>query len=213
VMIVPDGMPLVWVGRMQGYEAMRRVTGPDLMLEVFRRKEFATVTHFLYGGREGVADDLRERMKARFPWAQIVGSWMPPFRALTAEEETQLVDRMRVLKPDILWVGISCPKQEQFMFRYLPLLQTKLMFGVGAAFDYHAGRIRDSAPWVKRAGLQWLHRLWQDPRRLWRRYLRNNSAFLWRLALQAAGLRRYPDACVSPMRVVSERHTSEVHSS
>jgi N-acetylglucosaminyldiphosphoundecaprenol N-acetyl-beta-D-mannosaminyltransferase len=97
-----------------------------------------------------------------------------------------------MLKPDIIWVGISCPRQELFMARYLPLLETKLMFGVGAAFDYHTGRIRDCSTWIKRAGLQWLHRLMQDPRRLWRRYLHNNPAFVWLITLQMLGLREYP---------------------
>jgi N-acetylglucosaminyldiphosphoundecaprenol N-acetyl-beta-D-mannosaminyltransferase len=98
------------------------------------------------------------------------------------------------LKPDIIWVGISTPKQERFMMRFLPLLDSTLMFGVGAAFDFHTGRIKDAPQWVKRAGLQWLHRLMQDPRRLFWRYCRSNSAFLWHIALQLTGLRTYPQA-------------------
>jgi N-acetylglucosaminyldiphosphoundecaprenol N-acetyl-beta-D-mannosaminyltransferase len=116
---------------------------------------------------------------------------------------------MHELKPDILWVGISCPRQEEFMGRYLPMLDTKIMFGVGAAFDYHSGRIRDCSDWIKRAGLQWLHRLLQDPRRLWRRYLRNNPAFVWRIALQFAGLRRYPPAPATAAR--EERYPAKVY--
>jgi N-acetylglucosaminyldiphosphoundecaprenol N-acetyl-beta-D-mannosaminyltransferase len=191
-MTIPDGMPLAWVGRMQGHIAMPRVTGPDLMLEVFRRKEFAQATHFLYGGREGIAEELRDKLKEQFPWAKIVGTYTPPFRVLSESEEEQFIATIAALKPDIIWVGISCPKQEIFMARYLPELETKLMFGVGAAFDYHTGRIRDCADWVKRAGLQWLHRLLQDPRRLWRRYLRNNPAFVWLITLQILRVRRYP---------------------
>lgn len=191
-MTIPDGMPLAWVGRMQGHIAMQRVTGPDLMLEVFRRKEFAQATHFLYGGGEGIAEELRDKMKEQFPWVKIVGTCTPPFRMLSASEEEQFIKTIATLKPDVIWIGISCPKQEIFMARYLPELETKLMFGVGAAFDYHTGRIRDCADWVKRAGLQWLHRLLQDPRRLWRRYLRNNPAFLWQITLQMLKVRRYP---------------------
>jgi N-acetylglucosaminyldiphosphoundecaprenol N-acetyl-beta-D-mannosaminyltransferase len=191
-MIIPDGMPLVWVGRLQGHASMRRVTGPDLMLEIFRRKEFADVTHYLYGGVDGVVEELRDKLIAQFPWVKIVGTRTPPFRDITQVEQQALVAEIGELKPDIIWVGISCPKQELFMARYLPALNTKLMFGVGAAFDYHTGRIRDCSDWIKRAGLQWLHRLLQDPRRLWRRYLRNNPAFMWRITLQLAGLRRYP---------------------
>jgi len=189
-MTIPDGMPLVWVGRLQGHTAMRRVTGPDLMAEVFARKELAGATHFLYGGQEGVADELRDKLLQRFPSAKIVGTFTPPFRDLTELEEEQVAARIGALKPDIVWVGISTPRQEQFMARYLHRFDTTLMFGVGAAFDYHTGRIRDCAGWIKRAGLQWLHRLLQDPRRLWRRYLRNNPAFLWLVALQLLGRKR-----------------------
>jgi len=198
VLTIPDGMPLVWVGRLQGHDFMRRVTGPDIMLEIFQRKEFAEVTHFLYGGVEGVAEELRDSFNERFPWVRIVGSCTPPFHDLLPEEEEAFIARINDLKPDIIWIGIGCPKQELFMSRYLGQLDTRLMFGVGAAFDYHTGRIRDCADWIKNAGLQWLHRLLQDPRRLWRRYLRNNPAFLFSIALQLTGLRRYPRPVETP---------------
>lgn len=187
---IPDGMPLVWVGHQQGHRSMRRVTGPDLMREIFRRNEFAGATHFFYGGRPGVAEELREKLLSRFPWARISGTYTPPFRDLDPVEEKALIAMIRELKPDIIWVGISCPRQEVFMARCLPLLDTRLMFGVGAAFDYHTGRIRDCADWIKNAGLQWLHRLAQDPRRLWRRYLTTNPAFIWHITWQICGLRK-----------------------
>jgi N-acetylglucosaminyldiphosphoundecaprenol N-acetyl-beta-D-mannosaminyltransferase len=187
---IPDGMPLAWVGRMQGHNGMQRVTGPDLMLEVFRRKQFSEATHFFYGGREGVAAELRDKLQQQFPWVKIVGTYTPPFRELSQREETGLFAHIAKLKPDIMWIGIGCPKQEIFMARYLPNLETKLMIGVGAAFDFHTGRIRDCANWIKRAGLQWLHRLLQDPGRLWWRYLRNNPAFLWQITLQMLSVRR-----------------------
>jgi N-acetylglucosaminyldiphosphoundecaprenol N-acetyl-beta-D-mannosaminyltransferase len=189
---VPDGTPTVWVGRLQGHKAMQRVAGPDLMLEVFRRKEFSGCTHFLYGGEEHVAEQLRERFTRRFPWARIVGTYTPPFRDLNAEEEESLIARVRELKPDIIWVGISTPRQERFMQRYLHRLDTTLMFGVGAAYDFHTGRIQDAPQWIKTIGMQWLHRLLQDPGRLWMRYFRSNPAFLWHIALQLSGLRQYP---------------------
>ena len=195
-MMVPDGTPTVWVGRWQGFHAMQRVAGPDLMLEIFRRKEFAHCRHFLYGGKEGVAEELRATLTRRFPSARIVGTYTPPFRDLTSAEEESLAARIDELKPDILWVGISTPKQERFMMRFLPLLDSTLMFGVGAAFDFHTGRIKDSPQWLKRAGLQWLHRLIQDPRHLFWRYLRSNSTFLWHITLQLTGLRAYPPAKV-----------------
>lgn len=195
MMTLPDGRPTVWVGRWQGHDGMRQVTGPDLMLEVFRRKEFAEYSHFLYGGKPGIAEELAEKLTGRFPWARIAGTYTPPFRDLSIAEAGDLIKRIRYLKPDIIWVGISTPRQELFMRNYLPLLETTLMFGVGAAFDFHTGRIKDCSEWVKRAGLQWLHRLVQDPRPLWWRYLRNNPAFVWKIALQLAGMRTYPAEC------------------
>jgi N-acetylglucosaminyldiphosphoundecaprenol N-acetyl-beta-D-mannosaminyltransferase len=189
---VPDGTPTMWVGRLQGHKTMQRVAGPELMLEVFRRKEFAAYTHFLYGGEEHVAEQLRERLTRCFPWARILGTYTPPFRDLTPDEEQSLIARVHQLKPDIIWVGISTPKQERFMSRYIPLLDVTLMFGVGAAYDFHTGRIHDAPSWIKRIGMQWFHRLLQDPRRLWKRYLRNNPPFLWHIALQLTGLRPYP---------------------
>jgi N-acetylglucosaminyldiphosphoundecaprenol N-acetyl-beta-D-mannosaminyltransferase len=197
-LMVPDGTPTVWIGHWQGFSGMQRVAGPDLMLEIFRRREFAHFTHFLYGGKEGVAEDLRERLVRSFPWVRIVGTHTPPYRDLNQEEEDSLAVRIRALKPDLIWVGISTPKQERFMMRFLPLLDSTVMFGVGAAFDFHTGRIKDAPRWVKSAGLQWMHRLIQDPRRLFWRYLRNNSSFLWHITLQLTGLREYPQTEVDP---------------
>jgi N-acetylglucosaminyldiphosphoundecaprenol N-acetyl-beta-D-mannosaminyltransferase len=186
-MTIPDGMPTVWVGRWQGLKQMQRVTGPDLMLEIFRCRRFADYSHFFYGGKPGVAEELSANLSRWFPWARIAGTYTPPFRELTHTEESGLISRIRALKPSIIWVGISTPRQEVFMRRHLPLLDTSLMFGVGAAFDFHTGRIKDCADWIKRAGLQWLHRLIQDPRHLLWRYLRNNPEFIWRIAMQMAG--------------------------
>jgi len=189
---LPDGTPLAWVGRLQGHASMECVTGPDLMLEIFRRPEFANVTHFLYGGVEGVAAELRSRLAREFPWVCIVGAITPPFHDLSFDEQHDFVATIAELKPDIIWIGLGCPKQELFMSRYLPLLDTRLMFGVGAAFDFHTGRIRHCAPWIKRAGLHWLHRLIQNPRKLWRRNLFIIPTFLWHITLQLTGLRNYP---------------------
>jgi N-acetylglucosaminyldiphosphoundecaprenol N-acetyl-beta-D-mannosaminyltransferase len=161
------------------------------MLEVMGRKEFSHCRHFLCGGSAGVAGQLRDKMLGRFPWASIVGTYTPPFRPMTTDEEDELATQVRLLQPDIIWVGLSTPKQDRFMFRYLPLLETKLMVGVGAAFLFHTGAIQDSPGWVKRAGLQWLHRLLQEPSRLWPRYLVNVPLFLFHAALQIIGLRSY----------------------
>ncbi|HEY4378866.1 MAG TPA: WecB/TagA/CpsF family glycosyltransferase [Acidobacteriaceae bacterium] len=190
-LVAPDGMPTVWMGHLQGLSRMRRVFGPDLMLEVIGRKDLAHCRHFLCGGEPGVAEQLRDELLRRFPWACIVGTHTPPFRPMTAAEEHALTAQVQQLRPDIIWVGLSTPKQDRFMARYLPVLETKLMIGVGAAFLFHTGAIQDSPAWVKQAGLQWLHRLVQEPSRLWRRYLVNVPLFLFQAALQISGLCSY----------------------
>jgi N-acetylglucosaminyldiphosphoundecaprenol N-acetyl-beta-D-mannosaminyltransferase len=189
--VIPDGMPTVWMGHIQGHSEMQRVFGPDLMAEIMSSKEFRNCVHFLCGGGPGVAEELRGVMLHRFPKIQIAGTYTPPFRSMTVEEEIALVETVRALHVDIIWVGLSTPKQERFMARYLPILDTKLMIGVGAAFLFHTGSITDSPDWVKRMGLQWLHRLVQEPGRLWKRYLQNNPLFIFFAVMQVLGLRSY----------------------
>jgi N-acetylglucosaminyldiphosphoundecaprenol N-acetyl-beta-D-mannosaminyltransferase len=191
VLAAPDGMPTVWMGRHQGFKKMERVAGPDLMLEVISRKEFSEYSHFLCGGKDGIAQELEEQLLARYPSVKIAGIYTPPFGPMSHAQETEFIDLVNRLQPDIVWVGISTPKQERFMAHYLPLLNTTLMFGVGAAFDFHTGRIADCADWIKRAGLQWFDRLLQDPKHLWKRYLRNNPPFILHSFLQLTGLRTY----------------------
>ena len=191
LLVVPDGMPTVWMGRFQGLRKMERVFGPDLMIEVAWRSQAKRYSHFFYGGAPGVAEQLRAVLQRRCPSMRIVGTYTPPFRKLTDAEELDLLRAVDRAKPDIVWVGLSTPKQERFMAEYLPRLNTTLMIGVGAAFDFHTGRIKDSSRWLKRAGLQWLHRLIQEPPRLWKRYLVNNPQFIFQAGLQLAGLRRY----------------------
>jgi N-acetylglucosaminyldiphosphoundecaprenol N-acetyl-beta-D-mannosaminyltransferase len=171
---------------------MDRVFGPDLMMAMCRLSAERGYRNFLYGGKPGVAALLSETLQRKIPGLQVVGTYTPPFRSLTAHEEKEVLDQVRQSRPHIIWVGLSTPKQERFAAQYVDFLQVPLMFGVGAAFDFHTGAIRDCTPWVKRAGLQWLHRLLQEPRRLWKRYLCNNPAFLWHIALQLSQLRQYP---------------------
>jgi len=187
----PDGIPTVWVGRLQGLREMARVYGPDLMLEVCRYTVARGYTHFFYGGAEGVAAELQRRLEARFPGIRIVGTYTPPFRPLNVAESDDLIRRVAIVKPDIVWVGLSTPKQEKFMAEYLQKLDTTLMFGVGAAFDFHAGRVRQAPRWMQRSGLEWLFRLGCEPRRLWRRYLKNNPLFILRILGQLTRIRRY----------------------
>jgi N-acetylglucosaminyldiphosphoundecaprenol N-acetyl-beta-D-mannosaminyltransferase len=184
---IPDGMPLTWVGWLQGFTQMDRVFGPDFMLKMCRISLSRGYRHFLYGGNPGVAEELSEQLQKMFPGLEVAGTYTPPFRSLNPEEEHDVAERIWRAKPDILWVGIGAPKQERFMAEHVGRFNVPLMVGVGAAFDFHTGRIADCPDWVKRAGLQWLHRLKQEPGRLWKRYLVNNPVFLWRVARQLFG--------------------------
>lgn len=191
LLVTPDGMPTVWVGRLQGHKSMQRVFGPDLMVAVCRRSVALGTRHFLYGGNPGVAELLADNLRRLFPGLEIVGTSSPPFRPLKPTEQRALEQKLLSLRPDIVWVGLSTPKQERFMSANLRRLSCTVMVGVGAAFDIHTGRVSDAPDWIKNAGLQWAHRLYQEPRRLWKRYLVNNSAFLAAISLQLAGLRQY----------------------
>ena len=188
ILTTPDGRPTVWVGWLRGFFKMRQVTGPDMMLRICALSAEKGYTHFFYGGTEGVADQLKDSLTQRFPGMKVVGTYTPPFRPLNPAEEAELIRTVSELKPDFFWVGLSTPKQEKFMDQYLSKLDTKLMLGVGAAFDIHTGRIKDAPYWMKLTGVQWMHRIYQDPRRLWRRYLVNNPKFVYRITLELLGI-------------------------
>lgn len=190
-MTTPDGMPLVWVGRLQGHSGMRRVYGPDYMLELCRFSVQREYRHFVYGGNPGVAARLAVELTRQFPGLHVVGSYTPPFRPLNATEDAELSALVAETKPDVFWVGLSTPKQERFMAQYSNKLDVRLMVGVGAAFDIHTGGIEDAPAWMKNLGLQWLHRLVQEPRRLWKRYLINNPKFIWNIGLQLLRIRKF----------------------
>lgn len=187
----PDGMPMVWMGKINGQREMSRVYGPDLMLDICAWSEKNPCRHFFYGGAPGVADSLAEKLKMRFPKMQIVGTFVPPFRPLNPEEENELREKIRVARPDIVWVGLSTPKQEKFMAECLPKLDTTLMVGVGAAFDFLSGRVKQAPRWMQRSGLEWFYRLCSEPRRLAGRYLKNNPVFVAKIAMQLSGLKKY----------------------
>lgn len=181
-LVTPDGMPLVWLSRAAGFSHVRRVCGPDLMLEVCRRSEETGWSHFLYGGTEICLDRLERRLRERFPALRIVGAFSPPFRELTLEEDAAIVERINASGADIVWVGLGCPKQERWIATHVGRVAAPVMAGVGAAFDFHAGLKRQAPRWMQRAGLEWLFRLSTEPRRLWYRYLIHNSTFVVTLA-------------------------------
>ncbi len=187
----PDGMPMVWIGKLSGFPEMERVYGPDLLLEVCKASQWTKWRHFFYGGGPGTAEALAAVLQAKFPYLQVAGTYTPPFRPLTPLEFDKLQERVATTRPDILWVGLSTPKQELFMASNLDRLDVPVMIGIGAAFDLVSGKIRQSPRWIQRSGFEWLYRLIQEPRRLWKRYLQNNPLFVWRVFLQLSGLRRY----------------------
>jgi len=192
LLVTPDGMPMVWMGKIQGHPSIQRVYGPDLMLNLCKHSVEQGFTHFLYGGAPGVADELKENLEAKFPGLKIVGTYTPPFRPLNDLEIDDLRPRVREARPDFFWVGLSTPKQERFMAEYLTILpEAKIFLGVGAAFDLLIGRVRQAPRWMQRSGLEWFFRLWQEPRRLARRYLVNNPLFVLRSGAQLMGLRNY----------------------
>lgn len=192
LLTTPDGMPLVWLGRWLGHPGITRVYGPDLLLAVCDAGRASGLTHYLYGGNEGVAELLRDKLTARFPGLQIVGTFTPPFRPLNAEETETLQADVAVKKPDVIWVGLSTPRQEKFMREHWRSLEAGLLIGVGAAFDFHSGRVHQAPRWMQRSGLEWLFRLGTEPRRLWPRYLIHTPLFVVRLLAQLTGLKKYP---------------------
>ncbi|MBC7234624.1 MAG: WecB/TagA/CpsF family glycosyltransferase [Chloroflexi bacterium] len=190
-MVTPDGMPLVWISRLRGQKHVRRVYGPDLMAAVCAHSVGRGYRHFLYGGAEGVPERLKERLEARYPGLQVVGTYSPPFRPLTEEEQGEVIRRIDESGADIVWVGLSTPKQERWMAMMYRRLKAPVLIGVGAAFDFHAGLKKQAPRWMQRSGLEWLFRLLTEPRRLWRRYLINNPKFVWLYFLQTLGLKSF----------------------
>jgi N-acetylglucosaminyldiphosphoundecaprenol N-acetyl-beta-D-mannosaminyltransferase len=190
-LVVADGMPLVWLGRLRGFPMKRRVYGPELMLEFCGRTVGEGVRHYFYGGAEGVPERLAARLQERFPGLQVAGALSPPFRDLTPQEAEEICARINAARPDVLWVGMSTPKQELFMHRMAPRLEVPVMVGVGAAFDFHTGRVRQAPVWMRENGLEWLWRLGMEPRRLWRRYLVGGSRFVFGVTLELLGWRRW----------------------
>ena len=190
-LVTPDGMPLVWLSWLNGRAHVDRVYGPDLMLALCERSCERGYRHFFYGGNDGVAAQLRDRLVARYPSLNVAGIYTPPFRPLTEEEDEAVIARINASGADLVWVGLSTPKQERWMAAHLGRLHAAAMIGVGAAFDFHAGLKPQAPRWMQRAGLEWLFRVVCEPRRLGTRYLKNNPRFLGLIALQLLGLKRY----------------------
>lgn len=189
-LVTPDGMPLVWVCRIRKHRAVRRVYGPDLMMEVCRESVEKGYRHFLYGGAPDILDRLAGQLRCKFPGISIVGTYSPPFRPLTPEEDENIVRKINESEADIVWVGLSTPKQEYWMAAHLERLDVSVMLGVGAAFDFLAGVKKQAPRWMQRNGLEWFYRLITEPRRLWQRYFTIIPLFVFYMGIETLGLRR-----------------------
>ena len=177
VMALPDGGPLSVVSRKKGFKEAKRVTGPDLMEEIFKISEEKGYKHYFYGSTEETLDELKTKLIQKYPKLQIVGMFSPPFRKLTEWEDVEITNKINETNANFIWVGLGAPKQEIWMFNHKNKVNG-LMLGVGAGFDYHAEKIKRAPKWMQNNNLEWVYRLLQDPRRLYKRYLTTNFKFL-----------------------------------
>jgi N-acetylglucosaminyldiphosphoundecaprenol N-acetyl-beta-D-mannosaminyltransferase len=201
-MITTDGMPLVWLCRLERGADVRRVYGPDLLLAACEHGLKAGRRHFFLGGPPGLGETLAARLQARFPGLQVAGVHSPPFRPTSDAEDREMILKINAARPDYLWIGLGAPKQELWMARFRAALDAPVMLGVGAAFDFHAGVKKQAPAAIRALGAEWLFRLATEPARLWPRYRKVVPGFLYHLALQRSGVARYPleDAGVFSLR-------------
>lgn len=177
-MVLPDGKPLSIVSKMRGFDEARRVTGPDLMGEIFKISNELGYTHFFYGSTDDTLKKLKKEIKKKYPNINIAGMYSPPFRLQSKEEDMEVIKMINKTKADFLWVGLGAPKQELWMANHENKIDS-VMIGVGAGFDYYAENIKRAPKWMQDASLEWLYRLLQDPKRLFKRYFVTNSKFLF----------------------------------
>jgi N-acetylglucosaminyldiphosphoundecaprenol N-acetyl-beta-D-mannosaminyltransferase len=191
-LIVTDGMPLVWMQKFQGKRAANRVRANDLMIALCEYAEKNNLKVGFYGGRQEVIEGILERAKKDFPNLEISYAYSPPFRPLTEEEDAEIIAQIKNSETQILFMGLGCPKQENWMAAHRDKFPA-IMLGVGASFDFYAGNVRESPEWMGKLGLEWLYRLTQEPKRLWRRYLILNPRFMFLAMLQLLGLKKFED--------------------
>lgn len=182
IMAIPDGGPLSSVGRKRGAENMERTTGPSYMGEILKISTEKGYRHYFYGSTPETLEKLKENLSRDYPGIQIVGMYSPPFRTLTDDEDKEIISTINEANPDFLWIGLGAPKQEKWMAAHQGKVKG-LMVGVGAAFDYFAGNIERAPEWMQKANLEWVYRLLQDPKRLFKRYLVTNTKFIWNVVL------------------------------
>jgi N-acetylglucosaminyldiphosphoundecaprenol N-acetyl-beta-D-mannosaminyltransferase len=194
----PDGMPLVWLSRLAGVTEVERVDGPNSMLAICEQGVQLGYRHFFYGSTEETLTALECRLKARFPGIQIAGSFAPPFRPLAEAESEDIARRINSAQPDMLWVGLGMPKQELWVAENAWRLEAPVILAAGAAFGFSAGLVRRAPRWMQRSGLEWVFRLSQEPRRLWKRYLLGNPYFIWLVARELVSRRAAVTKHISP---------------
>ena len=178
LMAIPDGGPLSTVGQKRGHKNMERTTGPSLMGEIFKISAKKGYRHYFYGSKEETLELLYQKLTSNYPGIQIAGMYSPPFRPMTEEEVKAIIERINETKPDFVWVGLGAPKQEKWMAAHQGKIDG-LMLGVGAGFDYYAENIKRAPSWMQKHNLEWVYRLVQDPKRLFKRYWSTNTKFIW----------------------------------
>ena len=182
-MAIPDGGPLSSVGRRRGFSEMKRTTGPDYMKEILKISAQEGYRHFFYGSTEKTLLKLSRTIERRYPDVQVAGMYSPPFRSLTKEEDASIVQMINESHADFVWVGLGAPKQERWMAEHQNVIKG-FMVGVGAAFDYEAGNIDRAPIWMQKLNLEWLYRLIQEPKRLFKRYFYTNTKFIWNAVIR-----------------------------
>jgi len=186
-MSLPDGKPVYWVGKAQGATELEQIPGPDFFSRLLSYPSDTPLRHYFFGGKPEVLSVLLDEVKRKYPLAEIVGAESPPFRVLTESEIQESLDRIRAAAPHFVWVGLGAPKQELWMSQHWESLRPPVLLGVGAAFDFHSNMVARAPRWVQKIGFEWLHRLLQEPGRLWKRYLYTNSLFFWYVLKQIFG--------------------------
>jgi len=191
-MSVPDGKPLSVVARLKGEKKITRIFGPTFMEKVIEWGQEDGLKHFFFGSSNRTLDRMLNNIKAKYPRALVVGSYSPPYKGVFNDEENQFfLGLMNKSGADVFWIGLGAPKQEMWMYENYRKLNRGVMIGIGAGFDYLAGKTKHAPEWMKNFALEWLYRLIQEPGRLWKRYLITNSLFIWYASLELTGLRRF----------------------
>ena len=176
---LPDGMPGVWIGRLKGAKEMKRCYGPDIFREVIIKTSQLRIKHYFCGGKEGIAEELKKVCEEKYCNHNIVGTYSPPFREMTDDELKELAARINYLNTNIVWIGLSTPKQEIFAYRLSKFTKVNFICTVGAAFDFHTGKVKQAPQWIQKIGMEWFFRLVMEPKRLWKRYFEIVPLFIW----------------------------------